>query len=155
MGEVEIKMTDSSACPFCVPRADDSPYWIKVDSLNASTLYLDRNQTYRGHCLLVFDPRHTVGMESLAPDEFTSYMDDFRRAAAAITSVCSPDLMNYASLGNVIRHLHWHIVPRYTTDPRWGGPIYTSLQKDMPVTHLAEPEYISLVEQIRTKLKAH
>jgi diadenosine tetraphosphate (Ap4A) HIT family hydrolase len=21
-------------------------------------------------------------------------------------------------------HLHWHIIPRYQTDPRWGGPTW-------------------------------
>lgn len=114
-------MVDGIDCPFCPPRPDDSPFWIKIATLGTSTLYLDRNQTYWGHCLLVFDARHVIGMESLAPGEFTGFMADLHASARAIAAACQPDLMNYASLGNVIPHLHWHLVPRYKDDPRWGG----------------------------------
>lgn len=30
--------------------------------------------------------------------------------------------MNYASLGNVVAQLDWHIIPRYEDDGNWGGP---------------------------------
>jgi hypothetical protein len=48
-------------CPLCLPRAGDTPFWLKVRTLRVSTLYLDRNQTYRGHCQLVFDEGHVSG----------------------------------------------------------------------------------------------
>ena len=118
--------TPHMPCPFCLPRQDNSRYWVKVASLPVSTLYLDRNQTYRGHCLLVFDRYHVEGLELLAADDYTRVMSDLRKAARAISAAHNPDLMNYASMGNVVRHLHWHIVPRYRSDPRWGAPIYTS-----------------------------
>lgn len=144
--------TETIACPLCPPRPDDSPQWVKVCSLSASTLFLDRNQTYRGHCQLVYD-HHVVGLENLAEAELARLMADLHRAARAITTVCRPDLMNYASLGNVVPHLHWHLVPRYTTDPRWGMPIYLSNPADMRVTHLPEAEYRSLVEDLRLRLE--
>jgi hypothetical protein len=52
-------LVEGTHCPLCAPRADDTPFWLKVGTLEVSTLYLDRNQTYRGHCQLVFDPRPT------------------------------------------------------------------------------------------------
>ena len=118
-------------CPFCAPGEDNDGFWIKVKPLTISTLYLDRNQTYRGHCLLVFGPRHVVGLESLSAREFDSFGGDLREAASAVAGACKPDLMNYASLGNIIPHLHWHLVPRYKSDPRWGAPIYTSTRADL------------------------
>ena len=81
--------------------------------------------------ILVFDRRHVVGLEQLSAEEFGAYMEDFRRAAKATAGVCQPDLMNYASLGNVVPHLHWHLVPRYRSDPRWGGPSYTTTEAEM------------------------
>jgi diadenosine tetraphosphate (Ap4A) HIT family hydrolase len=93
-----------------------------------------------------------VGLENLTADEFVAFLDDVRRAGRAIAQVCRPDLMNYASLGNVMPHLHVHLVPRYRTDPRWGGPIYTTKLADMPVTRLTETEYRHLVQAIRTEL---
>lgn len=145
-------MVDGIDCPFCPPRPDDSPFWIKIATLGTSTLYLDRNQTYRGHCLLVFDARHVIGMESLAPGEFTGFMADFHASARAIAAACQPDLMNYASLGNVVPHLHWHLVPRYKNDPRWGGPVYTTTREEMLHTSRSEEEYHEVISAIRRHL---
>jgi diadenosine tetraphosphate (Ap4A) HIT family hydrolase len=132
------------ACPLCLPRPEDSPNWLKVAALGVSTLYLDRNQTYRGHCQLVFDPRHVEGLESLEAGEHDAMMRDLRRAARAIVSTVRPDRMNYVSLGNVVPHLHWHLVPRYRSDPRWGSPIYTTDVNEMRVTRIEEQELRAL-----------
>src|SRR5215510_3651195 len=145
-------MCGMNACPLCRPRPDESAQWIRVSALSISTLYLDRNQTYRGHCQVVFDPRHVVGLGNIGAQEFAAFLDDVRRAGQAIVRACQPDLMNYASLGNVVPHLHMHLVPRYRTDPRWGGPIYTTNLADMRVTRLTETEYRHLAERIRTGL---
>jgi ATP adenylyltransferase len=145
-------LVNGDGCPLCAPRADDTPFWLKVATLGVSTVYLDRNQTYRGHSQLVFDPRHTVGLESLDAGEYAAFMDDLRTAASAISSACQPDLMNYTSLGNVVPHLHWHIVPRYRNDPRWGGPIFTTTREEMRETSLAEQEYVQIAAAIRERL---
>jgi len=62
--------------------------------------------------------RATSSAWKLFRDEFTAFMAEARQAARAIAGAFRPDLMNYASLGNVMPHLHWHLVPRYRTDPR-------------------------------------
>jgi diadenosine tetraphosphate (Ap4A) HIT family hydrolase len=142
-----------NSCPLCLPRPDDSEHWIKVRKLSVATLYLDRNQTYRGHCQLVYDTEHVVGLENLPAPEFDSLMTDLHRAAGAISRACHPDLMNYASLGNVVPHVHWHLVPRYKTDPRWGAPIYTSDLSDMRVTRVSEAEYRILVLELNLQLQ--
>jgi diadenosine tetraphosphate (Ap4A) HIT family hydrolase len=142
-----------SVCPLCAPRPDDSPLWLKVASLATSTLYLDRNQTYPGHCQLIYDVRHVEGLELLEPAEYTAQMSDLQRAAQAISSAFTPDRMNYASMGNLVAHLHWHIVPRYRSDARWGKPIYTSDLADMPVKRLEEGEYQQSVDRIRAQLE--
>lgn len=138
-----------SHCPLCLPRDGADAFWIRVASLSVSTLYLDRNQTYRGQCVLVFDPRHVEGLEHLSVDEFDALAQDLRTVSRAVATVCNPDLMNYASLGNVVAHLHWHIVPRYESDPRWGGPIYTTTREEMRQTFWEEAAYAPLVSAVR------
>ena len=142
-----------AVCPLCLPRTGSGEFWIEVASLSVSTLYLDRNQTYRGQCALVFDPRHVEGLERLEVEEYAALSDDLRRAGGAIAAACEPDLMNYSSLGNVIPHLHWHIVPRCESDPRWGGPIYTTTREEMHERRLEEGEYASLIGAIQRGLR--
>lgn len=147
-----VIMCGMNACPLCRPRPDDSAQWMRVAELAISTLYLDRNQTYRGHCQLVFDARHAEGLELLEPDEYLRLSSDLAAAARAIVVAMKPDRMNYASLGNVVPHVHWHLVPRYREDPRWGSPIYTTDLDDMPRTALSEHEYRDIADRIRAQL---
>ena len=142
---------DESRCPFCPPRSADNEFWIEIADLASSTLYLSRSQTYRGSCLLVFNGRHVEGLEQLSLNEFTVFTRDLHLSAAAVTAACTPDLMNYASLGNIIRHLHWHIIPRYKSDPRWGKPVWTH-RAEMKDTLLKQREYDALVDAIRGSL---
>lgn len=142
-------------CPICVERRQDSnAYHDKVADLAASSLYLQRNQTYRGYCVLIFNPRHATGLETLTAGEYAAFAADLRRAAAAIHAATQPDLMNYATLGNVIPHLHYHIMPRYRTDPRWGAPIWESDLADMQVTTLDDADFTALREKIKSELAA-
>jgi diadenosine tetraphosphate (Ap4A) HIT family hydrolase len=60
----------------------------------------------------------------LSTAEWASYCADLQKAETAIVRAVQPNHINIASLGNVMPHLHWHIIPRYQTDPRWGGPIW-------------------------------
>jgi diadenosine tetraphosphate (Ap4A) HIT family hydrolase len=32
--------------------------------------------------------------------------------------------MNYELLGNLVPHIHWHLVPRLATDPALRSPIW-------------------------------
>lgn len=140
------------ACPVCAPRPDSDEYHDKVADLAVSTLYLVRNQTYRGYCVMIFNLRHVTGLEHLTQNEFSAFSDDLRRAGQAIHATVRPDLMNYATLGNVIPHLHYHLIPRYKTDPRWGAPIWESELSAMQVTTLKAAEFAGLRNDLQAAL---
>ena len=67
-------------------------------------------------------------------------------------SVMRPDHINVESLGNVVPHLHWHIVPRYVGDPRWGMPIWTTPLSAMPDTRLEASDRGMLLRELREAL---
>jgi len=60
--------------------------------------------------------------------------------------------MNVAALGNQMAHLHWHIIPRYESDPRWGGPVWTSTEEEMATFTLPAKESNSLAARIMDEL---
>jgi len=141
------------ACPFCDARPDDSDAWSKVASLKVASLYLQKIQTYRGHGVLVFDPRHVTRLTELSADERLALFDDLHVSQQAIERVTRPEHVNVASLGNVVPHLHWHIIPRYFDDARWGGPIWTTKEEEMKVVRLPDEEHRRLVSAIRAELR--
>jgi len=54
-----------NGCPFDGERSESNEHWDKIATLAVSTLYLHKIQTYRGYCVLVFDPRHVTSLGEL------------------------------------------------------------------------------------------
>lgn len=51
---------------------------------------------------------------------------------AALREVMAPDKVNLASLGNMVPHLHWHVIPRFADDPHFPNPVWGVKQRDTP-----------------------
>ena len=145
-------MVSGANCPMCTELPDVNQFNYKVADLSVSRLLLEREQTYTGYCVLMFKERHVTGLEQLTDEEYTAFMSDLRQAAKAITAAVNPDHMNYATLGNIIPHLHYHIIPRTENDPRWRGPVWTTTPKEMVRMELEDDEYRALVERIKREL---
>jgi diadenosine tetraphosphate (Ap4A) HIT family hydrolase len=141
-----------TGCAFDAPRPESTIEWDMVAPLSVSTLYLFKNQTYRGHCLLILDLRHATRPHELSTAEWLQFCGDLHAAENAITSAVDPDHINIAALGNVMPHLHWHIIPRYRDDPRWGAPIWLTNAAEMPDTKLAANEHHRLLQSLRRAL---
>ena len=45
-----------------------------------------------------------------------------------------PDKVNYELLGNMVPHMHWHVVPRFRTDPLWPRPIWSEHHQEVILT---------------------
>ncbi|HEX6994544.1 MAG TPA: HIT family protein [Gammaproteobacteria bacterium] len=140
-------------CPMDYPRPDYNEFVYFVKRLSASSLYLERNQTYRGHCVLICDLGHVTRIDQLSEEQWVAMARDLRAAESAIYRAFRPDHMNVESLGNVMPHLHWHIVPRYKNDGRWGAPIWTTSLVEMPRKTLDESECSALASKIREAME--
>jgi diadenosine tetraphosphate (Ap4A) HIT family hydrolase len=92
-----------------------------------------------------------------SPDSWADLrsMSDLHRSARALRTALQPDHLNFECLGNTNPHLHWHVVPRYRSDPRWGQPIWEGWPRDEfnrnRVT-LRDPEYAAIIASIRNHL---
>jgi diadenosine tetraphosphate (Ap4A) HIT family hydrolase len=146
-------LANGANCPMDAPRPASNEYWDLVAALSVSSLYLAKNQTYRGHCSLIFDLRHAARPDQLTAAEWGAFCADLYRAQNAVVAVTRPHHINVESLGNVVPHLHWHIIPRYVGDPRWGMPIWTTPLSAMPDTRLDAADVEDLLRQLRTALR--
>jgi diadenosine tetraphosphate (Ap4A) HIT family hydrolase len=43
----------------------------------------------------------------------------------------SPAKINLASLGNVVPHLHWHVIARFDWDSRWPAPVWAPPRREV------------------------
>ena len=74
------------------------------------------------------------------------------RVVSAIVAVCKPGHFNVESLGNLVPHLHWHVVPRYKNDGRWGQPIWAPDVGAQPEKRLAPDDRAELLAALRGAL---
>jgi diadenosine tetraphosphate (Ap4A) HIT family hydrolase len=55
----------------------------------------------------------------------------------AVREVMGPDKINVASLGNVVPHLHWHVIPRYVDDTHFPNPVWAAAVREPDEKSLA------------------
>ena len=73
---------------------------------------------------------HIKEMTDLATTDRAELMRVVFAAEAALREVMRPDKINLASLGNQVPHLHWHVIPRFTTDPHFPNPVWGKKRRE-------------------------
>src|SRR6187399_2073692 len=81
-----------------------------------SYLILGDHQYFPGYCVLHFK-NHVRELHDLPAQQQTALFGELMIAAKAIATVYQPWKMNYSCYGNVVEHIHWHLFPRYQSDP--------------------------------------
>lgn len=147
-----FNLAAGQGCPFDQPREEPNPHWDSVARLSASTLCLLKNQHYRGHCILIYDARHATRLDELTTAEWLDYARDLQLATKVLVEFFQPDHINVESLGNEMPHLHWHLIPRYQDDPRWGGPIWMTTRDEMSSYELGEQDREERLRDLRSAL---
>lgn len=60
----------------------------------------------------------------LSPEDEARVMVDIRAVSLALRDATGCDKLNVASLGNMVRQLHVHIIARFESDAAWPGPVW-------------------------------
>lgn len=84
---------------------------------------------YPGYCRVVWR-RHVAEMTDLDIADRRHLMSVVFAAEAALRLHCAPDKINLASLGNVVPHLHWHVIPRWRDDRHFPNSIWGSALRE-------------------------
>ncbi|HEU0187128.1 MAG TPA: HIT family protein [Gallionellaceae bacterium] len=102
----------------------------------ALRVVLANEADYPGFCRVIWNA-HCKEMSDLAPAQRGRLMDAVFVVESAVRKVMQPHKINLASLGNVVPHLHWHVIPRYRDDRHFPNPIWGSAQRDASIRHTA------------------
>lgn len=83
---------------------------------------------YPGFCRVILK-RHVKEMADLPEVERQALMHVVFAVEQALIRLMQPDKINLASLGNVVPHVHWHIIPRFTDDAHFPQPIWAAASR--------------------------
>ena len=138
-------------CMYCARDERLQKLMVPVCELPHTRLYLYRENTFPGRCVLVLG-RHVQKLTDLSPAERADLMEDIGRVADAVTALYHPDKLNYLILGDCCPHLHVHIVPKYQGTPEWGNMFAMMPQPSRFLPD--EAAYAAAADRLRVQLLA-
>ena len=74
---------------------------------------------------VIWNP-HVAEFSDLSPADRGECMDVVTRVERVLREQLSPTKVNLASLGNVVPHLHWHVIARFDWDSHFPLPVWAS-----------------------------
>jgi diadenosine tetraphosphate (Ap4A) HIT family hydrolase len=79
---------------------------------------------------------HVSELTDLLPIQRSHLMQTVCKVEQAVRDILQPHKINLASLGNVVPHLHWHIIARWRHDSHFPQPIWADRQRATDSVHL-------------------
>ena len=109
---------------------------------------------YPGFCRVIWRD-HVREMSDLAREDRLLLNETVFHVEQAVRETMAPTKMNVASLGNVVPHLHWHIIPRYADDAHFPAPVWAIAvrQTDASVLEARRAQLPHLAEAIARRLQ--
>lgn len=84
---------------------------------------------YPGFCRVIWND-HVREMTDLDPAARDALMRIVYAVETVVRQLFSPDKINLASFGNVVPHVHWHIIPRWEDDRHFPEPVWGAVHRD-------------------------
>ena len=73
---------------------------------------------------------HVAEFSDLSPAERQHCMDAVVVVESALREFLQPTKINLAALGNVVPHLHWHVIARFEGDSHFPAPVWAAAVRD-------------------------
>jgi diadenosine tetraphosphate (Ap4A) HIT family hydrolase len=84
---------------------------------------------YPGFARVIWND-HVREMSDLADEDRLLINDAVWKLEQAVREVMQPLKVNVASLGNVVPHLHWHVIPRFADDAHFPAPVWAQAVRE-------------------------
>ncbi len=111
-------------CPLCHP-VGEMPVW--QDKL--CRVIIVNDPTYPGFCRVVW-AAHAAEMTDLTPHQQRHFLNVVLATEQVLRQIMQPDKINLASLGNMVPHLHWHVIPRFRDDAHFPDAIWAAVRRE-------------------------
>jgi diadenosine tetraphosphate (Ap4A) HIT family hydrolase len=149
MGGQMSKLPDCSMCQDPMLAMDGSQFPQKIAELDVCTALVNRDwQFYKGSTILVYQD-HVTELHHLPLELQSRFLADASRVATALEKAFPGLKLNHGLFGNVMPHLHWHMVVRRQTDPDSKATIWES---PIPNLNLSDDEISVTAAEIRNNL---
>jgi len=135
-------------CFYCENGEKLKSLMIKVYEFQKTNVFLNRDQKHLGRCVVELKD-HKTEYFMMTDEEHKDFFFALSVTAEAIYDLFKPDKINYATFGDLVPHVHVHVVPKYKDGLQWGVPFDDSVPKKI----LSDSEYADLVKRLSQKIE--
>ncbi|WP_373974996.1 HIT family protein [Chitinibacter sp. SCUT-21] len=133
----------SISCPLC---ENDGGQVVWRNELARVVLADEPN--YPGFCRVILH-RHQAEMTDLTVEERSQLMAIVWAVETCVRNTLKPTKINLASLGNMVPHLHWHIIPRWQDDLHFPAPVWANAEPSRQIHQVPAAQ----LQQLRFQLE--
>lgn len=80
---------------------------------------------------------HVPELSDLAPADRALCMEAVVCVERALRTHAQPARINLAALGNLVPHLHWHVIARFDWDSHFPAPVWAPARREAPAAQVA------------------
>ena len=137
--------SDPKQCLYCTNTFQN--LMIEIGHLRVSRVFLFKEQTYHGRCLVAYDG-HVNDLNELNDQQRNDFMADVAQVTRAMQKAFNPEKINYGAYSDKLSHLHFHLAPKYVDGPDYGGVFQMNPGK----VYLSDSEYYEMIALIKKNL---
>ncbi|RIX76658.1 HIT family protein [Acidovorax cavernicola] len=93
---------------------------------------------------------HAAEFSDLDAADRVLCMEAVVRVEQSLRDALAPTKLNIAALGNMVAHLHWHVIARFDWDSHFPGSVWAGGQRVAPAERLAAVQ--ALLPQAETDM---
>jgi diadenosine tetraphosphate (Ap4A) HIT family hydrolase len=124
-------VTKLAGCELCGLAASS-----KVVANDKFAIILADDANYPGFARVIWN-EHVREVSDLPDADRLLLNDAVWKLEQAVREVMQPLKVNVASLGNVVPHLHWHVIPRHADDAHFPAPVWAQAVRETDAAVLA------------------
>lgn len=140
-------MEKAPDCLYCQRNELQKKLMIEICDLSVSTLFLFKEQSYPGRCIVAYKD-HVKELFELSEEDRNAFMADVCKVAAAMQKAFNPEKINYGAYSDKLAHLHIHLVPKYMDGLSYGSTFEMNPEK----VYLTDEEYNDTISKIVSAL---
>ncbi len=139
--------SNPAECLYCTNNETLHSLMIPIAELRVSRVFLFKEQTYRGRCLVAYNG-HVNDLNELSDEQRNLFMADVVQVTRAMQRAFKPEKINYGAYSDKLSHLHFHLAPKYVNGPDYGD----TFQMNPGKLYLTDAEYQILINMVKANL---
>lgn len=132
---------------YCLKNEKLKSLMIEICKLDSSIVYLNRDQKHKGRVIVALN-EHKNEIFEIEENKRNLFFKEVSMVSSALKKIYNPQKINYAIYGDLVQHVHFHIVPKYKDGLHWGVSFKDNVEKE----YLLEDEYDKMVYEIKNEL---